>query len=356
MMERHIHIGERSIMNYSQLGTACGLIVSRLSLGAMTFGEGPLAGELKSRIGQKDADRMVNTALEAGVTLFDTADMYTSGQSEVTLGRALQPVRHRALIATKLGFRSGEAVHQAGLSRRQIIASVEASLSRLATDYIDLYQLHIPDPWTPLEETAAALDDVVRAGKVRYVGYCNYPAWKAQKLVGIQERRGFAKLVSGQMYYSLLGRDIEQETAHFIIDAGLGLLVWSPLASGFLSGKYTRQRPVPPGSRREALDFPPIDKEKGYAVVERLREAAARHNASCAAVAIAWLLAKPFVSSVIVGANSMDQLKDNLRAAEITLPPEETRMLDEVSAGIARYPQWMEPMGADQKIREALEK
>lgn len=342
-------------MRYSQLGKDCGLIVSRLSLGAMTFGEGPLAGNLMTRIGQQEADRMVKTALDAGVTLFDTADMYTNGQSETILGRAIKPVRQQALIATKLGFRNGEAVHQSGLSRRQIIASVEASLARLGTDYIDLYQLHIPDPWTPLEETAAALENMIRQGKVRYAGYCNFPAWKAQKLLAIQGGRGYVKLVSGQMYYSLLGRDIEQETAPFVTDAGLGLLVWSPLASGFLTGKYTHERPAPAGSRREKFDFPPIDREKGYAVVERLRQIARRHNASCAAAAIAWLLARPFVTSVIVGANSMDQLKDNLRAAEITLTDEDMSALDKVSAGTPRYPQWMEPMGADQKIKESLE-
>jgi aryl-alcohol dehydrogenase-like predicted oxidoreductase len=342
-------------MKYAQLGKNCGLTVSRLSFGAMTLGEGPLAGNLHTRIGQAEADKMVHTAIEYGVNLFDTADMYTGGQSETILGKALGKKRGDVILATKCGFRSAEPITSAGLSRLQIINCVQASLARLGTDYIDLFQLHIPDPRTPLEETASALEYVVSKGMVRYVGYCNYPAWKAQKLISIQQRRGYSQMISAQMYYSLLGRDVEQGTAQFLADSGLGLLVWSPLAGGFLSGKYTRENPVPPGSRREKFDFPPVDKEKGYAVAERLGKIAGSRGASSAAAAIAWLLAKPFVTSVIVGANNMDQLVSNLKSADLTLTKEETAELDAVSQEKTLYPHWMEPMGDDAKIKAALE-
>ncbi|HEY9726862.1 MAG TPA: aldo/keto reductase, partial [Chroococcales cyanobacterium] len=226
-------------MQYTTLGHT-GLVVSRLAFGAMTFGVGQLVPGITNNTDQAQADQMVNRALDAGINLFDTADAYTEGQSEIILGKALGNRRQDVVIATKVGFRLGNAITDTGLSYRHIIASAEGSLKRLGTDYIDLYQLHIPDPLTPPEETVRALDDLVRRGLVRYVGFSNFTAWKAARMLGIQERYGYARFVGAQMYYSLLGRDIEHEFVPFIEDAGIGILVWSPLASGFLTGKYTR--------------------------------------------------------------------------------------------------------------------
>lgn len=342
-------------MQYSNLGDT-GLIVPRLSFGAMTFGQGTLVGELKNDLDQRTADRMVAMSLEVGINFFDTADMYTSGQSEIMLGKALKAGRRDAVIATKCGFRSGEAITAAGASYRYILQAVEASLRRLDTDYIDLFQLHVPDPFTPLEETARALEDVVRKGWVRYTGYCNFSAWRAQRLLDIQEENGWPRMISAQMYYSLLGRDIEHEVVPFLQHNRLGLMVWSPLASGFLTGKYTRENPVPPDSRRAKFDFPPVDVEKGYALVEKMQEIASGHGATVPQVAIAWLLAKPFVSSVIVGASKTGQLQDNLGAADLTLSAEELKALDDVTATPPPYPVWMEGMGADGAVKAALER
>jgi aryl-alcohol dehydrogenase-like predicted oxidoreductase len=340
-------------MKYANFGNT-GLVVSRLAFGAMTFGRGNLVGDLDTDLGQNHADRMVKTALDAGVNLFDTADMYTSGQSERILGRALGDRRHDALIATKCGFRAGEAITDRGLSHHHILDSVEKSLQRLGTDYIDLYILHIPDPFTPLDETARALDDVVRRGMVRYVAASNFPAWKAQKLLDRQTARGSAGIVALQMYYSLLGRDIEADVVPFLRDNGLGLMAWSPLASGFLSGKYTRGNPVPDDARRARFDFPPVDVEKGYAVVDKLREMANRRDASPAAVALAWVLAKPFVSTVLVGANRPEQLSENLKAADVALSSDEVAELDEMTAPRLPYPAWMQSLGWEERVCAGL--
>ena len=340
-------------MQYTKLGNT-GLMVSRMAFGAMTFGQGTLVGELVNDMDQQAADRMVARAMEAGINFFDTADMYTSGQSETMLGKAIQHRRHDAVVATKCGFRSGAAVTDSGLSYRYVLRSVENSLKRLGTDYIDLFLLHIPDPFTPLDETARALDDVVQKGWVRYVGYCNYPAWQAQRLLDIQESHGLATVVTAQMYYSLLGRDLEHEVVPFLEANDLGLMVWSPLASGFLSGKYTREAPVPEDARRAKFDFPPIDVEKGYDVVDRLRDIAGRLDASVAQVALAWVMSKPFVSSVIIGATKMEQLEDNIGAATLTIPEADLTALDELTAPAATYPGWMQPMGYDETVVNAL--
>jgi len=340
-------------MQYSNFGNT-GLIVSRLAFGAMTFGRGTLVGELKNNMDQNVADQMVGMCLDAGINFFDTADMYTSGQSEMMLGKALKGKRDDVIISTKCGFRSGEAVTASGLSYRYILRAVESSLKRLDTAYIDLFLVHIPDPFTPLEETARALDDVVKKGWVRYVGYSNYPAWKAQKMLAVQQREGRAKWLGAQLYYSLLGRDLEMEVVPFLEDNGLGLMVWSPLASGFLSGKYTHENPVPPDSRRAVFDFPPVDIEKGYAVVAALKELGEKYEASVAQMALAWLLAKPFVSSVIIGATKIQQLEDNLGAAKVHLSTEDVQMLDDLTAPTVTYPAWMQPMGWDAKVKEAL--
>jgi len=340
-------------MQYANFGNT-GLIVSRLAFGAMTFGQGTLVGELKTNMDQNLADRMVGMCLDAGINFFDTADMYTSGQSEIMLGKALKGRRADVVVSTKCGFRSGEAVISSGLSYRYILQAVESSLKRLDTDYIDLFLVHIPDPVTPLEETARALDDIVKKGWARYVGCSNYPAWKAQKMLDIQQKEGRAKWIGAQMYYSLLGRDLEVDVVPFLEDNNLGLMVWSPLASGFLSGKYTYENPVPPDSRRAVFDFPPIDVEKGYAVVAALRELSDKYKASAAQMALAWLLAKPVVSSVIIGATKIEQLEDNLGATGVNLSAEDVQMLDDLTAPAVPYPAWMQPLGWDEKVREAL--
>jgi aryl-alcohol dehydrogenase-like predicted oxidoreductase len=340
-------------MQYTTLGNT-GLVVSRLSFGAMTFGEGQLVPGVTNTIDQAGADQMVNRVLDAGINLFDTADAYTQGQSEIMLGKALGNRRHEVAIATKVGFRLGNALTDTGLSYRHIIAAAEGSLKRLGTDYIDLYQVHITDPITPLEETARALEDLVRRGLVRYIGFSNFPAWQAAKFVGIQERYRYTRFVAAQMYYSLVGRDLEHEFVPFVQDAGIGILVWSPLAGGFLSGKYTRESPAPEDGRRNKFQLPPVDVERGYDVVEAVKQIAQNHEASPAQVAIAWLLTKPFISSIIIGANKLHQLEDNLGAADLKLTNAEVEQLDTLTAPPTIYPGWMQPLGWDAKVKAAL--
>jgi aryl-alcohol dehydrogenase-like predicted oxidoreductase len=298
---------------------------------------------------------MIEKSLEAGVNFFDTADSYAGGQSETILGEALRPRRQELVIATKVGFRSGEILTQAGLSRRHILASCEQSLKRLNTDYIDLYIVHKEDPFTPLEETLEALNDLVRTGKVRYLGFSNWSAWKAATALQMQKERGWAQFSSGQMYYSLVGRDVEDEVAPFMRYAGLGMTVWSPLAGGFLSGKYTRENLKDSENRLAGFDFLPFDKEAGFSVVEKMREIAARHEASAAQIAIAWLLAKPVVSSVIVGASKSHQLEDNLKAADLKLSDAEVAELDAITAPTPLYPKWFNANLIDPKQKAAIE-
>lgn len=341
-------------MQYTTLGHT-GLVVSRLAFGAMTFGEGQLVPGVMNNIDQAIADQMVNKALDAGINLFDTADAYTNGQSEIILGKALGDRRDEAVIATKVGFRTGKAITDTGLSYRHILSSAEASLKRLGTDYIDLYQIHIPDPLTPPEETLRALDDLVRRGLVRYVGFCNLPAWKAARYLGFQEQHNYARFVGAQMYYSLLGRDLEHEIVPFVEDTGIGILVWSPLAGGFLSGKYTRENPTPEGARLNEFKLPPIDVEQGYEVVDMLKQIAQNHGATPAQVAIAWILTKPFISSVIIGVNKIQHLDDNLGAAELKLSASEIDQLDALTNLQPLYPGWMQGMGWDAKVKTALD-
>lgn len=341
-------------MQYTTLGHT-GLVVSRLAFGAMTFGTGQLVPGVTNSIDQTEADKMVGRVLDTGINLFDTADAYTGGQSEIILGKALGKRRQEVALATKVGFRNGEALTDTGLSYRHIIASAEGSLKRLGTDYIDLYQVHIPDPLTPPEETARALDDLVRRGLVRYIGFSNLPAWKAARMLSIQERNNYARFVGAQMYYSLLGRDLEHEVIPFIEDAGIGVLVWSPLAGGFLSGKYTRENPAPEGARLNQFKLPPIDIEKGYDVVDVLKQIGQNHGTSPAQVALAWMLTKPFISSVIIGANKMQQLEDNLGAAQLNLSAQEVEKLEALTAPQPLYPGWMQSMGWDAKVKAALD-
>ena len=292
-------------MLYARLGNT-GLLVSKLALGAMTFGssEGPMASV--SKVGQKGADEMVSKALDAGVNFFNTADAYTGGQSEQMLAAALGVRRKDTVIATKVGFRTGDALIHTGLSRQHVIASAEESLRRLKTDYLDVYLVHRVDKYTPVEETLSALNDLVRAGKVRYAGFSNWPAWLAAKALGVQKMNGWAEFQAAEMYYSLVGRDIEHEIVPLALDAGIGIMVWSPLAGGFLSGKYSRENPQGDGGRLTGFDILPFDRNRGYALIDVLKDIAANHKASASQVAIAWFLGQPAVDPCWLAQTSWD--------------------------------------------------
>jgi aryl-alcohol dehydrogenase-like predicted oxidoreductase len=296
----------------------------------------------------------VAKALDVGINHFNTADVYTGGQSEEFLAKALGNRRKDVVISTKVGFRSAEALIHQGLSRRHIIASAEGSLRRLGTDYIDVYLVHRVDPHTPIEETADALDSLVRSGKVRYIGFSNWPAWLAAKTVGIQREQGWARFKAAEVYYSLVGRDLEHELVPFVQDAGIGVFVWSPLAGGFLSGKYSRENPKGDGGRLNAFDMLPYDKEKGYQVVDRLRAIGAAHRATPAQVALAWVLSKPFVGSVLLGANKFGQLEDNLGAANLEIRKQDLTGLDELTSPTPTYPNFFSAMVVDEPVRKAL--
>lgn len=339
-------------MQYTRLGNT-GLIVSRLSFGAMTFGSDPSIPAIY-KVDYENAKAMVAKSLEAGVNFFDTADAYAGGQSEVMLGKLLGQRRQSVVIATKAGFRTGDPITQAGLSRGHILASCEASLKRLGTDYIDLYILHKEDPYVPLEETLEALNDLVRMGKVRYIGYSNWSAWRAATALQIQLARGWPSFCCGQMNYSLLGRDVEHEVVPFMRHAGLGMTVWSPLAGGFLSGKYTPENLKGSENRLSGFDFLPFDKERGFTVVDKVREFAGRHGASVAQIALAWLLAKPVVASIILGASKLHQLEDNLKAVEVKLSEADIAVLDEMSAATPLYPNWFSANLVDAQHKAAL--
>jgi aryl-alcohol dehydrogenase-like predicted oxidoreductase len=340
-------------MQYARLGDT-GLVVSKLAFGVMTFGAGEGIFANVAKVNQDLANQLVARAIEAGVNFFNTADIYTAGQSEEMLGRALGAKRRDVVIATKVGFRSSPALIDAGLSRQHILASVEGSLRRLGTDYIDVYLVHRRDVHTPVDETLEALDHVVRQGKVRYVGFSNWPAWLAAKAVGLQKEHAWARFRAAELYYSLIGRDVEHELAPFAQDAGIGIMVWSPLAGGMLSGKYTRESPAGEGGRLTGFDFLPHDREHSYQVVDRLREIAANHRASPAQIALAWLLAQPHVASVLLGANKLAQLDDNLGSADVKLSAEELAALDKMTAPAPLYPNWFNQRTLDGPTAEAL--
>ena len=341
-------------MQYTRLGDT-GLIVSRLAFGAMTFGTSDGIFAAISKVAAQDlANELVGKALDAGINHFNTADVYTGGQSETMLGKALGGRRQDVIISTKVGFRTAAALVHQGLSRHHILEAAEDSLRRLGTDYIDIYLVHRPDFLTPIEETLEALDTLARSGKVRYVGFSNWNAWRASKAVGLQEMNGWARFRAAELYYSLVGRDVENELAPFVEDAGIGILAWSPLAGGFLSGKYTRENPQGDGGRLAASDFLPRDKEKSYDAVDRLRSIAGARGASVAQVALAWLLSKRCVSSILVGANKVAQLQDNLGAADLHLTAEELKGLNELTAPATPYPNWFAERVVDVAVRDAL--
>jgi aryl-alcohol dehydrogenase-like predicted oxidoreductase len=351
-------IGKRKkkrAMKYATLGKT-GLIVSRLTLGAMTFGAGVTRYGFNAPVDQEQANTMVSQAIEVGINFFDTANNYAGGHSEEILGRALGSRRKNVILATKVGARLSNDLTDVGLSYRYVIAAVEASLKRLGTDYIDLLQLHIPDPLTPFEETARALDHLVQRGLVRYVGYSNFSGWQAATFLATQHQHRYVPFVSAQMYYSLVGRDIEYEIVPFLQHAGLGLLVWSPLAGGFLSGKYTREKPTGNDGRLASSDFLPIptDRETGYTVVDKLREIATHREATPAQVALAWLLAKPFVTSIILGASRLQQFSENVAAVNLELSQEEVEALDTLTMPKPLYPYGLISRGGDRAVRQAL--
>jgi len=340
-------------MQYTVLGNT-GLIVSRLSFGAMTFTAGNKSIGAVYKTEADDANAMVRRALDAGINFFDTADAYAGGESETMLGKALKGRRHELVITTKVGNRTGPGLVQTGLNRRHILWSIDESLRRLGTDYVDLYVAHREDPYTPLEETLAALDEVVRSGKARYLGFSNWSAWRVAAAMEIQKANGWAPFTHGQMHYSLLIRDIERDMIPVMERYGLGLTVWSPLVSGFLSGKYTRESLAEKDNRLSGFDIMPFDKEHGFQLVEKLREISGNHKASVAQTAIAWLLSKKIVSSVIVGASKPQQLDDNLAATELHLAIEELAALDVFTRPATVYPNWFTEFVRDPSVEKAL--
>ncbi len=328
-------------MRYQPLGRT-GLLVSEICLGTMTFGG---RGGMWKTIGDVDqaaADALLGRALDAGINFVDTANVYSEGLSEEITGRAIANSGHPRtdfVLATKVNGSTGNGPNDRGSSRGHIMDAVKASLKRLGTDYIDLYQIHGQDMLAPVEETVRALDDLVRQGHVRYVGCSNWAAWKIMQALGIADHHGWTRFASLQAYYTIAGRDLEREIAPLLIDQGVGLMVWSPLAGGLLSGKFDRDGKGPEGTRRANFDFPPVDRERAFACVDAMRPIAEARGVSVARIALAWLLHQPFVTTVIIGARSTEQLDDNIAAADVTLTPEELAALDTVSAlprGISR--------------------
>jgi len=321
-----------------------GLLVSNLCLGTMTFGDGAGIYQSIGAVDQAGADELIKEAIDSGINFFDTADVYSNGQSETTLGRSIRNLniaRKDVVLATKVFMRVGPGPNDMGASRGHIMDGVEASLRRLQTDHIDLYQIHASDAATPIEETLAALNTLVEQGKVRYIGCSNWQAWKLSRALGVSERKNLARFETLQAYYSLAGRDLEREIIPLLDAEKLGLLVWSPLAGGLLSGKYTRAHQKPENSRRSGFDFPIVDKERAWNIIDVLEPIAKAHACSPARIALAWLLAKPSVTSVILGVKRVDQLKDNIGAADLVLTADENRRLDEVSVLPPEYPGWM---------------
>jgi aryl-alcohol dehydrogenase-like predicted oxidoreductase len=337
-------------MKYNLLGNT-GLRVSELCLGTMTFG-GKGMWTAIGTLPQEEVDTLVKHSVEAGINFIDTANVYSEGLSEQMTGAAIRNVglrRNDLVIATKVRGKMGSGPNETGLTRKHILQQVDESLKRLQTDYIDLYQIHGFDPLTPLEETLSALDSLVSSGKVRYIGCSNLAAWHIMKALGISERNHFAKFVSLQAYYTIAGRDIEREIVPLLNDQKLGLMVWSPLAGGLLSGKYGRHT-SPEDARRINFDFPPVNKEKAYDVIEVMQEIADTKEVSVAQIALAWLLHQPVVTTVIIGAKKAEQLEDNLKATSVSLTPDELARLDGISKLLPEYPGWMlERQGADRK-------
>jgi aryl-alcohol dehydrogenase-like predicted oxidoreductase len=336
-------------MKYKLLGNT-GLKVSELCLGTMTFG-GKGWAKMIGSLDQQAVDAIVKRSIDTGINFIDTANVYSEGLSEELTGQAIKNLglnRDDLVIATKVRGQMGKGPNDSGLTRKHILAQVEASLKRLGTDYIDLYQIHSFDPLTPWQETLWTLDDLVKAGKVRYIGASNLAAWQLMKALDFYTR--VAGFVSLQAYYTIAGRDLEREIIPLLKDQQLGLLVWSPLAGGFLSGKYKREDMGKEG-RRTGFDFPPVDKDRAFNILDVLKPMAEAKGASVAQLALAWLLHQPAVTSVIIGANKMEQLEDNLKSVAVNFSAEEMQRLDEVSKLPPEYPGWMlEFTGGDRKM------
>jgi aryl-alcohol dehydrogenase-like predicted oxidoreductase len=331
-------------MQYKPLGNT-GLLVSTLCLGTMTF-SGQGFWKAIGAVDQAGADELIKSSFDAGINFFDTADVYAEGESEKTLGQSLKNLkipRKDVVIATKVYSRMGPGRNDVGASRGHIMDGVEASLRRLQMEHIDLYQIHGNDAVTPIEETLRALDTLVTQGKVRYIGCSNWQAWKIAKALGISEYKNLARFDTLQAYYSIAGRDLERDIVPLLESEKTGLLVWSPLAGGLLSGKFSRENQKPQDSRRSEFDFPIVDKERTWKILDVMAPVAKAHNCSPARISLAWLLTKPVVTSVIIGAKRVDQLKDNLAAIDLKLKTDEIARLDEVSALPPEYPGWMLP-------------
>jgi aryl-alcohol dehydrogenase-like predicted oxidoreductase len=317
-------------MEYKTLGNT-GLLVSTLCLGTMTFGRGRGFWKAIATVDQAGADELIKASVDAGINFFDTADVYSEGESEITLGQSfknLNIARKDVVLATKVFGRVGPGRNDVGASRGHIMDAVEASLRRLQTDHIDLYQIHADDSVTPVEETLRALDALVAQGEVRYIGCSNWQAWKIAKALAISEFKNLARFDTLQAYYSIAGRDLEREIVPMLESEKTGLLVWSPLAGGLLSGKFSRENQKPAGSRRSEFDFPIVDKERAWKILDAMAPIAGAHGCSPARIALAWLLAKPVVTSVIIGAKRLDQLHDNLAAVDLHLAADEITQLD----------------------------
>ncbi|MEJ8836316.1 aldo/keto reductase [Ramlibacter sp. AN1133] len=330
-------------MRHVPLGRT-GLFVSELCLGTMTFGGSEGMWGAIGKLQQSDAERLVGQALDAGINFIDTADVYAGGASEQITGQALRNLkvaRDQVVVATKVFGETGPGANMRGATRSHILDGVKASLKRLQLEHIDLYQIHGFDPATPIEETVRALDQLVRHGHVRYVGVSNWAAWQIVKALGISERLGLARFESLQAYYTVAGRDLERELIPMLRSEGVGLMVWSPLAGGLLSGKYGRAQQAEAGSRRVSFDFPPVNKDRAWDVVDVMREIAQARGCTVPQVALAWLLHQPQVTSVIVGAKKPEQLADNIGATQVRLEAGEMEKLDAVSKLPGEYPGWM---------------
>jgi aryl-alcohol dehydrogenase-like predicted oxidoreductase len=329
-------------MRYNQLGRT-GLYVSEICLGAMTFG-GQGMWQAIGALQLDETTKLIDTALKGGVNFIDTADVYSEGRSEQLVGQALKNLgvkRSDVVVATKVFGDMGKGPNDRGASRGHIMDGVKASLDRLGLDHIDLYQIHGNDRVTPLEETLRALDDLVREGLVRYIGVSNWAAWKIAKANTLADAKGWTRFATLQAYYSIAGRDLERELAPMMEDQNMGLMAWSPLAGGLLSGKFGRDVDGPQGARRVVFDFPPVNRDRAWDCVDAMRKIGDAHGVSVAQVALAYILAKPFTTSIIIGAKTEEQLVDNLASAELKLSAEDMKTLDDVSALPPEYPGWM---------------
>ena len=341
-------------MKYNLLGNT-GLVVSELCFGTMTFGGDGIWKNIGG-LEQAQADELIKCAMDGGINFIDTANVYSYGQSEQMLGCAIKNLgikRNDLVIATKVRGRMGEGQNNAGLSRYHILQSVDESLQRLQMDHIDILYVHGVDPLTPLEQTMRALHDVVAAGKVRYIAVCNWPAWMVMKAQGIAAQHGWNKFEGLQYYYSIAGRDIEREILPMAKDQNLAVMPWSPLAGGFLSGKYTRENEKNAGGRRDNFDFPPINKEKAYDIIEIMDPISKAHKTSVAAIALAWVRRQLGITSTIIGARKVEQLKDNIHSTSVQLTDDDLKKLDEISALPKEYPGWMaERQSADRMLNK----